>query len=366
MKKLKKLSVLVLLAAGFALAFSGCSNTKDETGTEQGGEAGSGGETGGTGGSNDGTENPGDSGSSGDNTGSNGDATGSGGDNSSGGQTNNGDNTGNSGEGTVKAEAVTIVKKGEYKVKVDNKYSQAYINVTGDDKAITKGDLLIVGGTVDAGQVGIKQIRAQINYGSDDSDKILQFDNYYDGSSKEKTVKYYKVVRATEDFTISSIQISVEPLAVEQEATLKDFYIMRLPAADLDELAPGVFKEKYTLEPKDSAGKYDYESTLDITSAIKVKKGDILYASYTRSEIDVDWCNHYFQFVDGDSDNWSKGSGFQHTNPSKAAGTVTLTYNASDDFTWNKTQIGIQQQSSSKPEKGLEITNLSLRVLPSF
>ena len=65
MKKLKKLSVLVLLAAGFALAFSGCSDTKDETETEQGGEAGSGGEAGGTGGSNDGTEKPGDSGSSG-------------------------------------------------------------------------------------------------------------------------------------------------------------------------------------------------------------------------------------------------------------------------------------------------------------
>ena len=97
MKKLKKLSVLVLLAAGFALAFSGCSNTKDETGTEQGGEAGSGGETGGTGGSNDGTEKPGDSGSSGDNTGSNGDATGSGGNNSSGGQTG-GDSTGSGGD----------------------------------------------------------------------------------------------------------------------------------------------------------------------------------------------------------------------------------------------------------------------------
>ena len=96
MKKLKKLSVLALLAAGFALAFSGCSNTKDETGTEQGGEAGSGGETGGTGGSNDGTENPGDSGSSGDNTGSNGDATGSGGNNSSGGQTG-GDTSGSGG-----------------------------------------------------------------------------------------------------------------------------------------------------------------------------------------------------------------------------------------------------------------------------
>ena len=38
MKKLRKLSVLVLLAAGFALAFSGCSNTKDESGTEQGGD----------------------------------------------------------------------------------------------------------------------------------------------------------------------------------------------------------------------------------------------------------------------------------------------------------------------------------------
>lgn len=310
MKKLRRFSVLALFALSFALVLGGCKNS---TSSEE-----------------DQTLTP---------------------------PSNDGD------EDDSKAEAVTIVKKGEYKVKVDNQYSQAYINVTGDDKAITKGDLLIVGGTVDAGQVGIKQIRAQINYGSN---KILQFDNYYDESSKEKTVKYYKVVRAAEDFTISSIQISVEPLAKEQEATLKDFYIMRLPAADLDELAPGVFKEKYTLEPKDSDGKYDYESTLDITSAIKVKKGDILYASYTRSEIDADWCNHYFQFVDGDSDKWSKGSGFQSTNPSKAAGTVTLTYNASDDFTWNKTQIGIQQQSSSKPEKGLEITNLSLRVLPSF
>ena len=61
MKKLKKVWMLALLAAGFALAFGGCSNTKDETGTEQGGGAGSGDETGGTGGS----ENPGDSGSSG-------------------------------------------------------------------------------------------------------------------------------------------------------------------------------------------------------------------------------------------------------------------------------------------------------------
>ena len=62
MKKLKKIWMLVLLAASFALAFGGCSNTKDETGTEQGGGAGSGDETGGTGGSNSDTENPGESG----------------------------------------------------------------------------------------------------------------------------------------------------------------------------------------------------------------------------------------------------------------------------------------------------------------
>lgn len=48
MKKLKKIWMLALLAAGFALAFGGCSNTKDETG--------------GTGGSNSDTENPGESG----------------------------------------------------------------------------------------------------------------------------------------------------------------------------------------------------------------------------------------------------------------------------------------------------------------
>ena len=57
--------MLALLAAGFALVFSGCSDTKDETETEQDGGTGSGDETGGTGGSNDGTEKPGDSGSSG-------------------------------------------------------------------------------------------------------------------------------------------------------------------------------------------------------------------------------------------------------------------------------------------------------------
>lgn len=50
MKKMKRISAVLLLAAGFALAFGGCSNTKDETGTEQNGGAGSGGETGGTGG----------------------------------------------------------------------------------------------------------------------------------------------------------------------------------------------------------------------------------------------------------------------------------------------------------------------------
>ena len=37
MKKLKKLSVLALLAVGFALVFGGCSNADDETKTEQGG-----------------------------------------------------------------------------------------------------------------------------------------------------------------------------------------------------------------------------------------------------------------------------------------------------------------------------------------
>ena len=81
MKKLKRISAVLLLAAGFALAFGGCSNTKDETETEQGGGAGSGGETGGTGGS----ENPGDSGSgSGNNSGNTGNAGDSG--TSSGGQ----------------------------------------------------------------------------------------------------------------------------------------------------------------------------------------------------------------------------------------------------------------------------------------
>ena len=61
MKKMKKISAVLLLAAGFALAFGGCSNTKDETGTEQGGGTGSGGETGGNGGGQtSGTEKPSD------------------------------------------------------------------------------------------------------------------------------------------------------------------------------------------------------------------------------------------------------------------------------------------------------------------
>ena len=95
MKKMKRISAVLLLAAGFALAFGGCSNTKDETGTEQDGGAGSGGETGGTGG----TENPGDSGSSGDNTGGNSGTTGSDGNDASGGQTGGG-TTGTGGEQT--------------------------------------------------------------------------------------------------------------------------------------------------------------------------------------------------------------------------------------------------------------------------
>ena len=97
-----------------------------------------------------------------------------------------------------------------------------------------------------------------------------------------------------------------------------------------------------------------------------MKQGDLLYASYSRPAVSVDYKSHYFQFVDGDSDGWSQGSGWQACYPSKAACAVTLTYKAGSAFSWNKTQIGIQQQSSSKPEKGLEITNLSLRVLPSF
>ena len=103
MKKLKKIWMLVLLAAGFALAFNGCSNTKDETGTEQGGGASSGDETGGTGGSNSNTENPGGSGSSGDNAGNAGNA-----DTSSGSQDpgsgNNSDNTGNAGDSGTQQE----------------------------------------------------------------------------------------------------------------------------------------------------------------------------------------------------------------------------------------------------------------------
>lgn len=95
MKKMKRISAVLLLAAGFALAFGGCSNTKDETGTEQGGGAGSGGETGGTGG----TENPGDSGSSGDNTGGNGGTAGSDGNDASGGQTGGSGDTSGSGSG---------------------------------------------------------------------------------------------------------------------------------------------------------------------------------------------------------------------------------------------------------------------------
>ena len=91
MKRMKRISAVLLLAAGFALAFGGCSNTKDETGTEQGGGAGSGDETGGTGGS----ENPGDSGSSG-NQGS-GNEGNAGGNGSSGEQTGSGNNSGNTG-----------------------------------------------------------------------------------------------------------------------------------------------------------------------------------------------------------------------------------------------------------------------------
>ena len=145
-------------------------------------------------------------------------------------------------------------------------------------------------------------------------------------------------------------------------------FVECLPAANLDELAPGVFKATYTLAPNPEAvsNQFGYESILDIAPAVAVKQGDLLYASYSRPAVSQDYKSHYFQFVDGDSDKWSKGSGWQACYPSKAAGAVTLTYKAGSAFSWNKTQIGIQQKSSSKPEKGLEITNLSLRVLPSF
>lgn len=141
-----------------------------------------------------------------------------------------------------------------------------------------------------------------------------------------------------------------------------------LPAANLDELAPGVFKATYTLAPNPEAvsNQFGYESTLDIAPAVAVKQGDLLYGSYSRPAVSQDEA-HYFMFVDGDSGGWSQqGNGWQACYPSKAAGAVTLTYKAGSAFSWNKTQIGIQQKSSSKPEKGLEITNLSLRLLPSF
>ncbi|MCH5293382.1 MAG: hypothetical protein J1E07_06605, partial [Treponema sp.] len=102
---------------------------KDETGTEQGGEAGSGGETGGTGGSNDGTEKPGDSDSSGDNTGSNGDATGSGGDNSSGGQTDNG---GDSNPGNSNAPKTKFTNSAWNKA-VEKQYDGVFIDVSSID-----------------------------------------------------------------------------------------------------------------------------------------------------------------------------------------------------------------------------------------
>lgn len=141
-----------------------------------------------------------------------------------------------------------------------------------------------------------------------------------------------------------------------------------LPAANLDELAPGVFKATYTLasNPEAVSNQFGYETTLDIAPAVAVKQGDLLYASYSRPAVSQDEA-HYFMFVDGDSGGWSQqGSGWQACYLGEAAGAVTLTYKAEKAFSWNKTQIGIQHQSSSEPEKGLEITNLSLRLLPSF
>lgn len=316
MKKLRRFSVLALFALSFALVLGGCKNS---TSSEE-----------------DQTLTP---------------------------PSNDGD------EDDSKAEAVTIVKKGEYKVKVDNEWSQATVSMTGTDKAVTVGDLLIVGGTVNVNaNTPIGQVYLKIG--------DMQFDGYYDPKATAVTNDYYAVYRATEAQDIGVIQIAalkaeggkLANLPKDTEITLKNFYIMRLPAANLDELAPGVFKATYTLAPNPKAvdNMYGYESTLDIAPAVAVKQGDLLYASYSRPAVSEDYKSHYFQFVDGDSDEWSKGSGWQACYPSKAAGAVTLTYKAEKAFSWNKTQIGIQHQSSSEPEKGLEITNLSLRLLPSF
>lgn len=318
MKKLRRFSVLALFALSFALVLGGCKNS---TSSEE-----------------DQTLTP---------------------------PSNDGD------EDDSKAEAVTIVKKGEYKVKVDNEHSQAIVSMTGTDKAITVGDLLIVGGTVSVNEnTPIGQVYLKIGG--------MQFTGFWDEKATAATNDYYAVYRATEAQDIGVIQIAalkaggegkgVSVLPEDTEITLKNFYIMRLPAANLDELAPGVFKATYTLAPNPEAtdNMYGYESILDIAPAVAVKQGDLLYASYSRPAVSQDYKPQYFQFVDGDSDGWSKGSGWQACYQSKDAGAVTLTYKAKEAFSWNKTQIGIQQQSSSKPEKGLEITNLSLRLLPSF
>ena len=349
--KLKFAAAVAALAMTFAL-FTGCNPGEDATSTSTTGSTDSTSTTDSTSGSGDSTDSTSESGDSTDN------------------------NTTAASDEEVAAAAVEIIKKADYTVKVSNAYSQADVSATGSDTSVTEGDLLILGGSVSSGTTPIGQVYFQVGFNG--SSSATQLGSYWGGANKTETsYTMFTVFRVPSGYTnIDYMQIclqestasGVSALAQNTEISMKDFYLMRLPAKDLATLAPGIFKSSATLDPDSTANesKYGYQSNFNFTSAIEAKTGKIAFVQYTRPEIDADYKSHYFQFVDSTSDNWSVGSGWQATYPNKDAQTIVYTWTIDKDFSWSTTQIGIQQQKDTVPSDGLAITDLTIRMVPTF
>lgn len=142
-----------------------------------------------------------------------------------------------------------------------------------------------------------------------------------------------------------------------------------LPAADLDELAPEIFHEdEVELELKDDKGQYNYSASISLgdDKAFSFTKGKTIVGYYDRPVIDAKndkTKQHFLQFANID---WSASSGWvQIYSQIDTSGSVLVSYTPEKDFACATVQIGIQDFPETSAKK-LKITNLSLRLLPSF
>ena len=258
----------------------------------------------------------------------------------------------------VDSKIVYIMSKATQELSTSNQCSQVNLPLS-ENKAITSGDWIIVSGKVSM-QDAIGQVYVQ--WGTS-SGQTQQLGSFYkgDNTTTEKTVYWiYKVPVMEEGGTVSYAQLACQKAnngqvqAVEQgtKITLTDFFIARLPKADIDRLTVKIAEEESAemTKVKDiTPESIQYSPSVNLT----VPTGKIV-CLYDRGEVSASYKSHY---ING---GYKKENGFTAIYPDNKAQSISIVTDVPEEIQCQWFQVGLQEQGLDS----LTITNLEVRVIP--